>query len=296
MAGIMGQFAFCSSIDDVAYDGYSTEEHLAEYLDFCNGLGMKSTLFTVPLFDDKDFRERSGYTKLLRKAISQGHEVAQHGLRHDRFETGVPPPFIMALPHEGPARDRLAKDRDLIERENSVGNIRQRLALGRGILEQALDTRVRGFRGGSGSSCPNLYTALNEESYEWDSTCIVQESGWDLILGDVQAVPKPITRERFAALQHGSALKELPLTTDYTWYLTADKYDASLSMAKHDLDSCMEAGIPFVPICHVSPIKQCEDDCGYELYRELVAYARAAAAKRGVELSFMTMSEASRMF
>jgi len=290
----MTERAFCLSIDDVAYDGYSTEEHLAQYIDFCNENGVRTTLMTVPLFDDKDFRERSGYISLLKNAISDGHEVAQHGLRHDRFETGVPPEFIMALPHEGPARERLARERDVIDRQNSVASIAERLALGRTILQDALECRVNGLRGGSGSSCPNLYLALEREGYLWDSTCIVQESGWDLIMGKMDVAPKPITRESFDGLQHGGALRELPLTTDYTWYLTRDKYQASLALAKHDFDSCLQADIPFVPICHVSPINECEDGCGFGLYRELLAHARAAAAEQGVALRFVTLSEACR--
>jgi len=292
----MNELAFCFTVDDVGYDGYSSEEHLARYLDFCDEQGLKSTLLTVPLYGEQDFRKRAGYIDLLKNAIADGHEVAQHGLRHDRFETGVPPPFIMALPHEGPARERLANDRETIDRENSVEKIRQRLALGRGILEDALGQKVAGFRGGAGSSCPNLFVALEEEGYTWDSTRIVQEAGWDLIQGILDTPPQPITRERFDRLQFPGALKELPLTTDYTWYLTKDKYQASLELAKHDLAACIEAGIPFIPVSHISPIIECESGCGFELYRELVAHAKELAADKGLLLSFVTMTQACGRF
>jgi hypothetical protein len=292
----MNEIAFCFSVDDVAYDGYSSEAHLAKYLAFSNEQGMKATMLTVPLYGDKDFRERSGYIKLLKHAISEGHEVAQHGLRHDRFETGIPPDFILALPHEAPIRERLAKERAAIERENSVDNIRQRLALGRTILEEALEHKICGFRGGAGSSCANLYLAEECEGYTWDSTRIVQEAGWDLIQGKLDIVPKPITRERFDGLQPAGALREMPLTTDYTWYLTKARYAASLNLAKHDFIACVEAGIPFVPVCHISPIVESENDGGYELYRELIRFVKAVAVDRGISLSFPTMSEACHAF
>ncbi|MHB9036624.1 MAG: DUF2334 domain-containing protein [Armatimonadota bacterium] len=288
----MKEIAFCFTVDDVAYDGYSSEEHLAKYLDFSNEQGMKATLFTVPLYDDKDFQERSGYVKILKEAISEGHEVAQHGLRHDRFETGIPPEFILALPHEAPIRGRVARERAAIEAANSVDAIRERLALGRTILEDALEHKIRGFRGGAGSSCANLYIAEEKEGYTWDSTRIIQEAGWDLIQGILDISPNPIMRERFDGLQPSGALKELPLTTDYTWYLTKDKYEASLNLAKSDFVSCLEARIPFVPVCHISPIIESENNCGYELYRELIKFAKDVAAERGVGLSFPTMSDA----
>ena len=292
----MKDMAFCFSVDDVAYDGYSSEAHLAKFLEFANEQGMHATLLTVPLFGDRDFRERSGYIKLLKNAISEGHEVAQHGLRHDRFETGIPPDFILALPHEAPIRERLARERDVIERDNSVGKIRQRLALGRTILEEALEHKIHGFRGGAGSSCANLYVAEEIEGYTWDSTRIIQEAGWDLIQGKLDISPKPITRKRFDDLQPSGSLREFPLTTDYTWYLTKDRYDASLNLAKRDLVSCLEAGIPFVPVCHISPIVESENDCGYQLYRELVRFAKEVAATRGVRIVFPTLSEACSRF
>ncbi len=288
----MKEAVFCFSVDDVAYDGYSTEENLSKLIDFCDGFGMKPTWFTVPFFGDIDFRSRKEYIRILKNAIANGHEVGQHGLRHDRFETGVPPPFIMSLPHEGPAREELAKNSDLIDKNNSVENIRTRLAQGKEILEDALGIKIQGFRAGAGSNCPNLFVALAEDGYLWDSSCIVQEAGWDLIQGQMDAVPHPITRERLDALQFKSSLKELPIYTDYTWYLTKDRYDASLSMAKHDFAASIEAGIPFVPVCHVSPIFEGDSGLGFKLFTELHEYAKELTSEKGIELKYSTISDA----
>lgn len=292
----MKEALFCFTVDDVAYDGYSTEENLQELIAFCDNLGIKPTWMTVPFFNDIDFRTRKNYISILKEAISNGHEVAQHALRHDRFETGIPPAFIMSLPHEGPAREQLAREAEAIEASNSVGNIRQRLAQGRDILQDALGHEIAGFRAGAGSSCSNLFTALAEEGYTWDSSRILQEAGWDLIQGELNITPMSITLERFEALQHSSGLKELPIYTDYTWYLTEERYEPSLNLAKHDFRQALESGIPFVPICHVSPIFEGDPGLGLKLFRELDAFARELAAEKQVTLKYAKVSDAVKKY
>lgn len=292
----MKDAVFCFTVDDVAYDGYSTEENLSRLINFCDSFGMKPTWMTVPFFGDIDFGTRKEYIKILMDAMSNGHEVAQHGLRHDRFETGVPPSFIMSLPHEGPAREQLAREGDIIDRNNSVANIRKRLQQGRMILEDALESKIYGFRAGAGSNCPNLFVALAEEGYVWDSTKIVQEPGWDLIQGKLDITPQPITKSRLDGLQFDSALRELPIFTDYTWYLTEERYDASLKLAKADFADAAREGIPFVPVCHVSPIFEGDEGLGLKLFSELVKYAEEFAAENGIQLKYMTLSDACRSY
>ncbi len=74
------------------------------------------------------------------------------------------------------------------------------------------------------------------------------------------------------------------MTAEYTWYLKRDRFDAFLELAKHDCAACLSAGIPFVPICHVSPIQEGEADCGFALHRELLAFARQTAREAGKRL------------
>ena len=129
---------FCATVDDVAYDGYSTVTNLARLLDFYDGHGVRATFFVVPRCGRRNLGMRRGYVALLRRALEQGHEIAQHGLVHDRFELGIPPEMVLALPHEGPARERLAKERRAIMADLSVEKIRRRLAEGRAILQEAI--------------------------------------------------------------------------------------------------------------------------------------------------------------
>ncbi len=282
---------FCFSVDDVCYEGYSTEDHLERLLGFCSEQKLKATFFVVPLAQGKKLKDRPGYVRLLKQAISQGHEIAQHGLEHDRFESGIPPQMILDLPHEGPARERLARDREEIERSHTVKNLRKMLKDGRRILEQALKYPLKGFRAPSGAICKNLYHALEREGYLYDSSKIFQEAGWDIINGKKDISPLPITRSIFDSHQTGGNLRVIPMASEYTWYLKKETYDMTLSLAKHDFNACLESGIPFVALSHVSPIQEGEETCGFELYRRLVDYARERSSDLGLDLQMLTLSE-----
>ena len=137
---------FCLTVDDVGYVGYSSESHFANLLDFFKQEGVRATFFTVPLDRGVPIGKRPLYVELLKRAILEGHEIAQHGLEHDRFEVGVPPDMIMQLPHEGPARRRLASHRKAIEAALATDRIRARLSEGRKLLEAAVKEKVIGFR------------------------------------------------------------------------------------------------------------------------------------------------------
>lgn len=288
----MAKMYFCVSSDDIGLDGYSTPAHLKTLLDFWDEQGLKGTLFVVPRSNGKELGTVKDYVDLLKHAAKNGHEIAQHGLDHTRFQTGIPPKMVLDLSHEGPAREYLAKNRTEIEAALSVKNIRKDLVFGKRILESAIGTSVHGFRAPCLSTCDNLFNALEAEGYQYDSSHVFQEAAWDLINNPGKKVkPLEINKDRFDAFQVSGNTRTLPIAAEYTWYLKRGDYEAFLNLAKHDFDSCLAAGIPFVPVCHVSPIDEGDADLGFELYRKLIAYARSQADKHGISFVSKTLFE-----
>jgi peptidoglycan/xylan/chitin deacetylase (PgdA/CDA1 family) len=285
---------FCITVDDVCYEGYSSETHVANLLRFFQEIDVRATFFTVPLAQGIPLGQRHGYVDVLKQAVLEGHEIAQHGLEHDRFEFGIPPQMIMGMAHEGPARERLARERDAIEAALGVPAIRERLVKGRCLLEDALEMGIVGFRAPCLAICDNLFKALDAEGYFYDSSRHLQEAGWDILNEKKTVQPRPITREIYDSLQYPGWLRSFPLTTEYTWYLPWKNFEITLDLAKHDFMACVEAGIPFVPISHVSPIQEGEDGSGFEFYRRLVDFAREQTAKRGEGLLTLTLADAAR--
>lgn len=226
---------------------------------------------------------------ILKDAIQRGHEVAQHGLDHDRFEVGIPPEMILSLPHEGPARKYLAENKDKLAAVHTVDKIREKLREGRRIIEDATGRPVHGFRAPALQTCVNLFTALAEENYSYDSSTFLQPAAWS-ILNNIPYTPHPITRDDF--LKHQKpGLRELPLTAEYTWYLKQAKFDETDALAAHDFDACLKAGIPFINICHVSPIQEGANPAlGFELYRKLLKYARESARCSNCDIEYQTLA------
>jgi peptidoglycan/xylan/chitin deacetylase (PgdA/CDA1 family) len=279
------------TVDDVGLDGYSSTEHLEAILAFCAAEDLRCTFFVVPLVKGVPLTARPDYIRVLRRAIAAGHEVAQHGLAHYLFEVGVPPEMVLDLPHEAENRRRWQEEPDTILADLQLERILERLAQGRQILEAALEVRLEGFRAPALQWCEALPVALRAEGYRYDSSRYLQPAGWDLINGHEYVRPQPITRAAFDALQLPAGPVELPLTTDYTWYLTRDHAAPSWELALHDLDACLAAAVPFVTVTHVSPLFQGEDDCGVRLLHNLLGEVRARTDPAGQPLHVGPLSE-----
>lgn len=286
---------FCLTVDDVCLDGYSSEGHVRALTRFFSSESIHGTFFVVPRAEGIPLAQRPAYVAVLRHAAAEGHELAQHGLEHDRFETGIPPHMILDLPHEQPARERLARDRTAIERNLEIPALRGRLREGRRILEDALEQEITGFRAPCLSVCDNLFTALDQEGFRYDSSRCLQENGWDLLQGKPLA-PRPIARADFERSLYRGKMRTLPLTTEYTWYLQREKFDDTMALARHDFDACLSAGIPFITVAHVSPINECQDGCGFDLYRRLIEYAREQSAAAGEDLQLFNLKETCDAF
>ena len=280
-------WTFAFTVDDVALAGYSTPGHLLRLYDFLDEERLPATFFVVPEGEDgAPAARRPDWAAALAEGLRRGHEFAQHGVAHDRFEVGVPPPMILELPHEGPARKFLAENRGRVERDLTVERIRVRLRRGRATLEDVLGRPISGFRAPALQTCANLWPALAAEGYAYDSSTWFQTAGWDFLNGRMDAPPAAITRAGFVERQKAPGVREFPLTTDYAWFLPAERYAAAFGLARHDAESCFREDVPFVPVCHVSPVMEGE---GLRLWRELLAWMRSAAGDAGAALAPTTL-------
>lgn len=289
------EFLYCFTMDDIAMADYSTEAHFERTLDFCREQNIKATFFVLPRSGGADLRQKPGYIALCKRAIAEGHELSQHGLDHDRFEAGIPPQMILDLPHEGPTRAYLATHRNELAERHTIPALRAMLAEGRQIMVDAIGVTPVGFRGPSAAICPNLHPAQALEGYLYDSTIMMQSGAWDL-LNDKYTGPAPVSRDIFNSAQDHPALQVLSGTGEYTWYLDESKYAVTMELAKYDFHRCLEEGIPFISVAHVSPmfltgLHGAESEIGAKFYRELLAYCRKVVAGKGMQFTSMTLAQ-----
>ena len=282
-------FYFGMSVDDVALKGWSKPENFAHLIEFFQAEKVPATFFVVPIDEESDqpFYTLSGrYLEIIKDAKKLGFDFAQHGLRHNRFELGVPPDMVLDLPHEVENKRYARENAAALAADHCVENCRQRLRQGRAILEEAFGFEVKGFRAPALQESPGMFEALALENYTYDSSNCMQETGWDYLLDKLDVEPRAITRERYESLRAKGHNIMLPLTCDYTWYLTPERYDLTMKMAMQDLQSCMEQDIPFVTVCHVDPVHEGE---GLKFLHELYTNARKMAADAGREIEFVNL-------
>lgn len=292
----MEKFYFGMSVDDVALKGWSKPENFRHLVEFFTREGVSATFFVVPLDEesDKPFHTLSSdYLFIIRDAAQAGFDFEQHGLRHNRFELGVPPAMVLDLPHEAENKRWAEANRDFLEKDHCVKNCRARLKQGRTILEDVFGFAVNGFRAPALQESPGMFAALKAEGYAFDSSSAMQPTGWDYILDKMDVPPRKIDRAAWDSLRAKSFDLMLPLTCDYTWYLTPEKYAKAMKLAEHDLDACLAADIPFVTVCHVDPVHEGE---GLRFLHELYGLAREKAAAAGREPVFANLKYIAGVF
>lgn len=290
----MKKFYFSQTVDDVALDTWSTPENLEDLIHFFSEEGIPATFFVVPIDEvtDKPFTTLSDkYVPLIKAAYSDGFRVGQHGLRHNRFELGIPPMMVLDLPHEAENKKWVEDNRDFLEKDHSLENCRARLKQGREILEDAFGFPIIGFRAPALQESPGMFAALKKEGYLFDSSAVLQETGWDYLLDKLDVPPRDITRAKWEALRAKGQGLTIPHTCDYTWFLSKN-YDAMMSLAKHDLQQSIEADIPFVNLCHVNPVHEGE---GMRFMKEFFAVARKMVADADRELVFDTLENIAKI-
>ncbi len=292
----MKEALYCFTMDDVAMQDYSTEKHYENVLDFCREQCIKATFFVLPRSGGLPLTEKPEYCKLLKRAMDEGHEIAQHGLEHDRFESGIPPEMILNMPHEAATKKYLADHREELEERHTVEALRAMLVEGRDIISRAVGIVPAGFRAPSAAVCQNLNTAEFLEGYRYDSSIMMQKAAWDLLNG-VYEKPYPINRQIFDSMQPEQDIIVIPGAGEYTWYLAGEDFNLTFDLARHDFHKSIEAEIPFVSVSHVSPIQQtaslAESDIGFKFYRKLFAYFKQHLESAGISFKSITLSEAS---
>ena len=282
------KFFFGVTVDDVALQGWYSESNFRKLLQFFGDEGVKATFFVVPVDEETDKPFNEVFPELpaiIKEAHQNGHAFGQHGIRHNRFELGIPPTMVLDLPHETENKRYAETHKAELAAEHTKENCLKRLKYGREILEKGLGFAVKGFRAPAAQSSDGMFAALHE-AYDFDSSAFFQETGWDYLLDKLDVPPRELDRERWEKITSVVPGKEFPGGCDYTWFLPNERYDITMKLAKHDLDACMALDVPFITVSHVDPVFNGE---GIRFLKELFQYAKEKAKAEGKELVFANL-------
>jgi peptidoglycan/xylan/chitin deacetylase (PgdA/CDA1 family) len=235
--------------------------------------GVPASFFVVPrgeggwLLD-----QQADWLKALHGAEAEGHDCQMHGLDHAGCEFGPYPRMIMELGRDD-VEARLRADTEqfghLWHREVHVEKLQTAL----GIFERAFDRRPLALRTGALSQTPELYDAMADVGLRYASNKVTDPRGWKYIIeqydnpGDwdpeVPAAPYWLTDQ----------VINLPIISEYAWYLTEEKIEKHLALAVEDLQRVYEVGGVFLLVCHVQCVGA-EDGLSQRLLHRLLETAR----------------------
>lgn len=264
--------------------GMAQPERFAELLDFLAQEEVPTTFFVVPYGQEIALDQKPEWADLLQRALAEGHELQHHAWQHDScFEFGVPPYFMLDIIPD--ARDRFAAAPEDFALRHNYETLRSKLEHGRAILERTLGFVPRGFRAPCLSVCEAQYRALADLEFEWATNAVINPLGWRYINRDYDTGETWHESMPHVPYRHESGVIEVPMHSEYTWYLKADDVDRHTALVLADLDRAADAGQPFVALSHYYAMTG-EWDAGLEVYRRVFAHVR----ERG-DIRFSTLGD-----
>ena len=277
----MSETLFALTNDDA---GAANPELFEELLDFLDEQSVRATFFVTPYQAGRRIDAKPEWMVLLERAFDAGHELQLHAFDHSStFEFGVPPAFMLDIIPD--AKARWETEPEEVQKAHSLELMSDRIARGKAIFQQAFGYEPRGFRGPCLSMCANTYQALADHGFVWSSNRVVNPMGWRYINKDYDAgepwqadvPPHPYV--------YTSGIIEIPMLSEYTWYLTPDVEERHFDLIKNDYDRVREVGGAFLTLSHYYAMTG-EWATGLEVYRRLFEHARDLG-----DVRFVTVSE-----
>jgi hypothetical protein len=154
-----------------------------------------------------------------------------------------------------------------------------------GIYERAFERRPLVFRTGALSQTPDLYEVMAQVGMRYASNLITDPRGWAYIIEryddpgdwDPEVPPGPYHLT--------DRIVNLPIISEYAWYLTEEKIPRHLALAVDDLERVFAQDGVFLLVCHVQCVGA-EDGLSQKLLHQLFEIAR-----RDHDVRFQTLPE-----
>ncbi len=276
----MAAMTFAFTNDD---PGMQQPQLFAELLDFLDDQQVPATFFVVPYADHQPLDDKLEWVALLRRAMSSGHELGHHGYTHETpFEFGVPPGFMLDIIPD--AKARWQNDPASVAPLHTAEVLSTKLQQGREIFQRTLGFAPLGFRSPCLAMCDTTYATLAQMGFKWSSNQVINPMGWRYINRDYEA-DEPWTPGLPPHPHHHQAgLLEVPMHSEYTWYLEANDVDRHFELARDDFERARRNGEPFVVLSHYYAMTG-QWATGLRVYERLFEYAREQGDVRFVTLS-----------
>ena len=283
----MTETLFAFTNDD---PGMQQPELFAELLDFLDEQQVPGTFFVVPNTGGQPLDSKPEWVALLQRSMRSGHELAHHGYTHETpFEFGVPPGFMLDIIPD--AKARWENEPASVASWHTPEVLKTKLEAGREIFQRTLGFIPTGFRSPCLGMCDNTYATLAAMGFQWSSNQVINPMGWRYINRDYDAGEPWTPGLPPHPYHHTAGITEIPMHSEYTWYLETGDVDRHFALARDDFERARQHGEPFVVLSHYYAMTG-QWATGLQVYERLFAYARAQGDVRFVTLSQLAAENA----
>ena len=260
-----------------------------ELLDFLERRHVRGTFFTVPNAQGRPLDERPDWIDALKRAQALGHEIGLHGYRHEGFEFGCPPDFMLDLMGVK-AWERLQGNRQELHDSWKRAVLQEKIERGMAIFERTLGIRPRSWRSPCCAVCTNLYLALAGAGISNDSSLIVNPQGWPYCGKDYQTQLDWEPAYQTYPFRYHGGVTELPVVAEYTWFLTDDQsVEQAWELIKSDCERAARSSGIFVAMSHYYAMTG-PNRRGLELYDRLFDFMETCGT-----VQYRTVAEAAAL-
>jgi peptidoglycan/xylan/chitin deacetylase (PgdA/CDA1 family) len=241
---------------------------------FFDSEGLPASFMVVPRGEgDWQLDRQTDWLEALHAAEGDGHDCQLHGLDHKDCEFGPYPAMIRKMHESRDAEDVLKSDTAAYGHNWREDLFRDRLATAISIYESAFSRQPLVFRTGALSQTPQLYDYVADAGMRYVSNSVTDPRGWEYIIENYDSPGDWDPNVPGGPYQLTDRIIDLPIMSEYAWYLTEEKIAPHLALAVDDMHRVLDNGGVFLLVCHVQCVGAA-DGLSMKLLHQLFDIAR----------------------
>jgi peptidoglycan/xylan/chitin deacetylase (PgdA/CDA1 family) len=242
-------------------------DSMLRQLELLDRFGIKGSFFVIPCPEKGTQRltDDPKLVDLLKQAMADGHECAQHSTTHVCEENGTADLRMFDLMGDN-AKVDYSRNRFQLERLWQVDALEAQIGWGLDVWKEAFGAPSPGFRPGCGSFCGNMYVALENLGFKWVSSRLISMTGW---MWQAGRASYPLRLEGPARPYWHGKLLEIPILDDVAFRVPEGEVDRYVELGWRLWEECRQAGVAFHLVSHFHGLER-NGGTGYAVHEKLL--------------------------
>jgi len=242
--------------------GAGRADRFKNILSFLNRWGIKGSFFVIPVLEGRPLTADKELCELMLVARDEGHCFYQHGYEHHAYENGVPE--LWMLDYNAEVKELYDRERFAMERLATRKELTRRIRAGMDIWQEVFGEMSPGYRAGWGSYSRNMYMALAELGFKWDSSRLSSRTSWLWGIEGPESSPVELSSYVPVNPYRIGELWEYPIIGDFAYRVKPGEEDAYLKLGKELFHLASRKQAPFLLVTHWHGLEHTEN-AGYRV-------------------------------